>query len=121
MGRPTHTAAFLRGMGKTRARERMFLGVGDRCAVVAAHPAASPDGALLFAQVATRWADLLELIVLETHPSRWMNFAACKFAPRRASITLAQGGRWTMVAGMGAGSYYRVRAESGLVCFLSNI
>ena len=48
------------------------LGVGARCAVVAAGQPAATDGALLFAQVATRSVRLLEMIVLETSSSRWM-------------------------------------------------
>ena len=41
------------------------MGVGARCAVVAAGQPAPTDGALLFAQVSTRSASLLEMIVLD--------------------------------------------------------
>ena len=43
----------------------VLLGVGARCAVVAAHQPAPTDLALLFAQVSSRWAGLQDHIVCE--------------------------------------------------------
>ena len=59
----------------------VVLGVEAWCAVVAAHQAAATDGALMFAQVSSRWADLLEQIVLETRSTRRLQACCTQFSP----------------------------------------
>ena len=57
------------------------MGVGARCAVVAAGQPAATDGALLFAQVATRSTSLLEKIMLDRSSSRWMQCCRMQVCP----------------------------------------
>ena len=89
-GGPLATPGRVEGAGPHRrfcggwAQPRLLsvlLGVGARCAVVAAHQPAATDGALMFAQVSSRWAHLLEQIVLEARSTRRVQACCTQFSP----------------------------------------